>query len=115
MPDYLYTCDECGRTFGRLRAMKYRNRPLACPECEGMIRRDTDAERAELGMGIGVPSNWPQVSPQAGVHPNQVAEARRRFPHHRFNKSGDMIFRSAAHRRQCLKDIGMRDWNSYYD
>ncbi len=56
---------------------------------------------------------WPLHSNAAGVHPSQVEEATKKFPHHQYDKEGRMVFRSKGHRRQCLKDIGMHDPKGY--
>jgi hypothetical protein len=53
----------------------------------------------------------PMLSDAAGIHPSQIAEAKRRFPDHEFTPSGQMVFRSLSQRRRHLRDIGMVDWN----
>lgn len=59
-------------------------------------------------MGIG----QRQVDPETGGYANP--EMRRKFPKHKFDpRTGQMIFNSKMHRRQCLKDTGYRDHDSY--
>jgi len=33
MPTYVYCCNECHRTFDRMRPCEYRNDPAPCPHC----------------------------------------------------------------------------------
>ncbi|MFW6118852.1 MAG: hypothetical protein ACOC7S_00800 [Planctomycetota bacterium] len=119
---YCYECDACGAQAVRVRKVADRNRSFDCPECEGRMRRDRKTELRS--KRTPPPGNWPQTSAAAGIGRKQIdPEARsyndrnmqRRFPHHEFDpKTGDMVFHSAAHRRRCLHDVGMRDLNSYY-
>lgn len=117
MPIYTYQCDHCGRQDDDYRPMEKRNEPMRCPQldgatgpCPGLMRRHHASELQ------GTPqTDWtePVYSEAAGVHPDQVPEMRRRFPHHEFTKDGRMIFRSRAHQKRCLRDIGMIDKDSY--
>jgi len=118
MPEYGYKCDACEATAVLVRRVDQRNRTFLCPACpSGRMRRSVILDMLDAPPAVPAPAGcWPQESYAAGVQPQQVAEARRRFPRHEFNpKTGAMVFQSAAHRRKCLKDIGMRDLNSYYD
>lgn len=56
---------------------------------------------------------WPLLSSAAGVHPTQIPEMMRRFPQHEYAPDGRMIFRDRGHRKRCLKDIGMVDFQGY--
>jgi hypothetical protein len=55
----------------------------------------------------------PLLSDALGVHPSQIAEAKRRFPHHNFAPDGRMILGSHYERKRVLKDLGMHDRDSY--
>lgn len=53
-----------------------------------------------------------QLSEAAGIHPNQIPEAMRRFPHHEYTPDGRMVFHGQKHKDRCLKDIGMVEYDS---
>ena len=55
-----------------------------------------------------------QYSDALGVHPEQIAEAKAKFPDHRFHPDGRMIFSSASEKKRVMKDLGFHDLNSYY-
>tara|TARA_R110002020_G_scaffold60572_4_gene163959 strand:+ start:684 stop:1058 length:375 start_codon:yes stop_codon:yes gene_type:complete len=79
-------------------------------------RRDFAAEQ---GGFDGNCSNWPMKSDAAGVHPDQIGEARKeakRFgvPTNFDGKTGQAIFSSRAHRAQYLKAKGFHDRNGGY-
>jgi len=78
---------------------------VRCFQAEVMSR---DSDR---GQGIG---HWPIVSEAAGVHPSQIREARKAAPSAEFTKDGAAIFRSRAHRNQCLREFGMFDRDAGY-
>lgn len=110
MPVYCYKCPECGQIEEAVRTIEGRGDCPECPHCDGVA-----TERA-IGEEQGaVQTEWvePIYSDAAGVHPDQVPEARNRFKNHEYADDGRMIFRSHAHRRQCLKDIGMFDKDAY--
>jgi hypothetical protein len=54
-----------------------------------------------------------QLSDALGVHPDQIPEAQKKFPHHRFHPDGRMILGSAGERKRVLKDLGFHDLNCY--
>jgi hypothetical protein len=54
---------------------------------------------------------FPILSNAAGINPAQIPDALRKFPHHEYAPTGQMIFRSHAQRVRALKDIGMIDQN----
>lgn len=109
MPVYTYRCCKCDRIQDSVRPMEARDDAGECEECGAETARDM-AE--ELG---GVQTDWPEpiYSDAAGVHPDQVPEARGRFKNHEYTPDGRMIFRSKRHRDQCLRDIGMFDKDGY--
>jgi len=47
------------------------------------------------------------VSTAAGINPDQIPEMKRKYPHHKYDAKGNMIFKDRQHRLRCLKDIGM--------
>ncbi len=58
---------------------------------------------------------WPKKSVSAGIGAKQVGpdgrykdpEARARFPHHRFDKSGKAVYNSMKELRRHTKDVGL--------
>jgi len=56
---------------------------------------------------------WPIHSEVCGIDPSQIAEAKKKFPHHEYDSQGRMVFRSRKHMVRCLRDIGFTDRRSY--
>jgi putative FmdB family regulatory protein len=118
VPKYEYVCDKCGHREDQVRPISARDATEPCPACKrgrcigadpgGTLRRDVVASmRPHTDLEYAVPI----YSNAAGIHRDQIPEAKRRFPHHEFHPDGRMIFRSHQHRERCLKDIGMYDRN----
>lgn len=108
MPRYEYVCPVCGHREDQVRQMFERDHAEGCPVsgCQGHLERDVVAGmRAHADMGYQVPL----LSDAAGVHPDQIADAKRAFPHHEFAPDGRMIFRSHSQRERVLRDLGMHD------
>lgn len=56
---------------------------------------------------------WPMKSRAMGVHPSQIGENMRRYPHLEYdNRTGEAIFESHQHRKQCVKDLGFVDFDA---
>lgn len=108
MPVYAFKC-ECGCRDEVVRPSSSRNDPIDCHTCGKPMSRDIHAEHGT------VQTEWaePLYSEAAGIHPDQIAEARARFPHHEYASDGRMIFRSPQHQRRCLKDIGFIDRDAF--
>lgn len=89
------------------------DKPTACPECGGAVHVDCTCTGRAGVIRSKTHRGYYCTSLSAGCHPSQVAEMRRRFPHHEYviGKGGlaEMAFTSKSHRRQCLRDIGMFD------
>lgn len=74
-----------------------------CPHCKAQgTRKHTNDNRA-----YGSEFATPYLSRAMGVNPDQVAEAKREFPHHEFAPDGRMVFRSVAQYDRVRKDLGM--------
>lgn len=99
---YSHKCEKCGHAAEEFRpASEYDKLPL-CPTCQVPMPRDFIADH-------GAPRNAeaPEyLSDALGVHPDQIAEARKAFPHHEFAPDGRMIIRNAQHRNRVMKDLG---------
>ena len=79
--------------------------------------RCADGVKAERDIGAehrtGRPAHWgrwPKKSIAAGVHPSQIPEARKANPNFKFDpQTGEAIFDSPQHEKQCLREIGFVD------
>jgi len=110
MPIYVYRCLE-GHQTDEVRAIANRDRSTTCPTCGKKAGRDRVASmRPHTDTGYNVE----QLSDALGIHPDQIPEAKQKFPHHNYAPDGRMIIRSHQERKRVLKDLGFRDWNSYY-
>lgn len=100
------------RTFARIPEQEKRER-IVCED--GVVaERDFTAEHQDNPVRGFYGHLWPMESVAAGVNPQQVPEAEKKAPHHHYNpKNGNMIFHSKKHRRECLRDIGFTDLNSF--
>ena len=78
--------------------------------CRDGSRADRNIVAEQSGGNSCPGAAWRNfVSVASGIHPNQVAEARKRFPNHIYDNEGNMRFTSLHHRRCCMRDIGMHD------
>ena len=94
-------------------------------KCEGhtykddnglLWERDFATEHGEINANCG---NWPRKSDAAGVHPDQIGDARseaKRFgvPTNFDTQTGQAIFTSRSHRAQYLKAKGYHDKDGGY-
>ncbi len=109
MPVYTFYCEKCDVHQDEIRPVDRRNDPVCCQQCAGAMARDIGKEQG------AVQTDWtdPLYSDGAGVHPDQVADARARNKNHEYLDDGRMVFRSKSHRDQCLRDIGMHDKDGF--
>jgi len=82
---YSYRCPD-DHVFDRVRSIAHRNKPVRCPECGKVAKRDQHAELA------GTVHFIPDV------------------PEH-FNKSTDCVIRSRRHLREIQKQRGLSDYD----
>lgn len=109
MPIYEYVCLACYRRADLVRAIADRNSLEVCPSCHaGFLERDVVASM-KPHTDTGYQS--PILSDSLGIHPDQIGEATRRFPHHKFAPDGRMILESHQQRERVLKDLGFYDRN----
>ena len=101
MPFYAFKC-ECGKTDEVLRTMAHSGDPHTCPVCGKEMSRDIGAEHGESRQG----ESQGYLSDALGVHPNQIAEARKLFPHHEFHPDGRMVIHNRRHQDKVLKELG---------
>lgn len=114
---YLFICDkshrlqvECSHT----EINKYTDK-LPCPDCGLTMRRDWQAE----GPKASPPDLWRglQWSDSCGVCSSKIDEERRRHPKHIFRQTEEGTyqrgFTGPAHKRQCLKELGLVDKRTF--
>lgn len=107
MPLYCYQCEEC-RCITEEFVHLSEGAPMVvcCEKCGGDALRSLTAEH---NGALSRRQKYPFLCWTAGIHPDQIPEARRMFPDHEYTPDGDMVFRSMQHRKKCLRDIGMVD------
>lgn len=111
MPIYAYKCDR-GHRAERLRTVADRNKPVRCPDCPGYdlckgMTRDLQAEHGPNRHKVyGADFDREEVSQSLGIMPEQIPEAKARFPHHRFNEKGDMLFANSREYDRVRRDLG---------
>ena len=111
MPMYCYS-DKDGKRIERVFAMGKAPRIL---EVDGVtFKRDF---RGELTVK-SICGNWPMFSDAAGVHPEQIKDAREKSVRDGvptdFTPDGRAIFTSANHRKKYCRSIGLHDRNGGY-
>lgn len=115
MPVYTFACPVCHYREDHIRRVDERNNPALCPICAAnhdlvsvpFMERDAMSEQTGRPPEMGYSS--PMYSEALGVAPNQVDDARRRFPDHKFTPDGRMILESHKERNRVLKDLGFVD------
>lgn len=114
MPQYCFTSKSTGKTYTVLRTISNRDNPPAPSEVdesdEGPFSRDLTAEQTH---STDQEYDKPVFSNALGIHPNQIPEATRRFPHHEYAPDGRMILRSHAQRKRVMKELGFFDRDGY--
>lgn len=105
MPIYTYRC-QCGVAFDEPSSIGARDTPRACPKCGQLAGRDAVASmhpHTDTGYQVEM------LSDALGIHPDQIPESKRRFPHHDFAPDGRMRIRSHQEFKRVLKDLGYHD------
>ncbi len=117
MPRYVYKCPSCGEQATEFRPVARRNRRRpVCRNCLGTDKegntyaiamdRDIKTELSSLGPDFSKKYAKECVDDTMGVHPNQVAEHRRRHPNIRLNEEGSILIGSPAERLSVVKELG---------
>jgi putative FmdB family regulatory protein len=110
MPTYVFACPS-GHQHSHIRVIADRDLPSVCPVCKGEASRDVIASMPR--QTTEQEYDQPIYSDALGVHPSQIPDAQQKFPHHEFLGDGRMVIRSHTQRKRVLKELGMRDWDSY--
>ena len=74
---YCYKCPECGERGEVSRSINDDEDFPACPLCNTLMERDWQAENTSVSGDY----HDPIVSRSMAIHPDEVAEHRKRFPH----------------------------------
>ena len=120
MPIYCFLHKESGdrREYAwTISEMESRCSNMTYTDESGMVwLRDFATEQGEVESNC---ANWPMKSDAAGVHPDQIGEARKesqRFgvPTDFDKKTGQAIFNNRSHRAKYLKSKGYFDRNGGY-
>lgn len=104
MNTQIYKCSTCGRK---------QTTDFICRSCQTETMRLTD-ERMEpppVATFTKPGGNWPMISNALAISPDQIHDAKRRFPHHNFRPDGAMIINSLTEYNRVLKDLGYADKN----
>ncbi len=105
MPIYGQVCQECGYEFDDTREMRNSDIQPSCVQCGGSTNRDYSSAVSQCRPE--------QASDALGIHPMQIPEAVARFPHHRYDSQGRMLFSTNAEMQRALKDLGYVDKNRH--
>ena len=113
MPVYCYRCVDCDAITEEYRQVDDRD-DLALCECGQPAERDRMAEQVHTDSGY----RQPILSDAAGVHPSQVAEARREAVEHNipvdYTPDGRAIFTSHSQRQKALRKLGLVDRDGFH-
>lgn len=105
MPEYTYRCKKCDTVFQDMNTISKRG--ITDCECGGEAIRDTDAElahsRGERHKWITENERW---SRSMGVPVKQLAEFRKKYPHHVYNDKGYLLVKNIRHKRKQAKERG---------
>ncbi len=111
MPTYGYRCEKCDLVFRDLNTISNR----ATTDCEdencgGKANRDMDAE---LMLSRGSQSKWvtenERWSRSMGVPVKQLAEFRKKYPHHVYNDKGLLLVKGRKHKLKQGKERGFTE------
>lgn len=108
MPIYSYKCLQCNKTQDEYREVRDRNKKGKCNSC-GMNNK-----RAFINRIQTTDYSKEHLSDAMGVPPGQVEEHRRMFPDIPMTDDGRVIVKSHMERKKFLKQLGLRDKDSYY-
>jgi len=118
MPTYCYKSRETGEVRDVMLKLSEASNTITIEGEE--FERDLATELKTGSQGIlrtSAKSNslWPKKSVSAGISENQVGkdghykdpQARARFPHHKFDKKGNMVFNSMREYRKQTQEVGL--------
>jgi len=104
MPEYTYRCKKCDTVFQDLNTIS--NRAITDCECGGKANRDLDEELASVGKRSKWVTENERWSRSMGVPVKQLAEFRKRYPHHVYNDKGHLLVKGRNHKLKQGKERG---------
>lgn len=117
MPSYAYRDRDTGEPVWLAMSIAEKG---AAESADGVVVRDGRTLERDYALESAGPrssAQWPILSDAAGVDPRHVPEwteeMRRRGVSLDYAPDGRAIFRDPAHRRRCLKALGMFDRLGY--
>ncbi len=102
MPIYSCICDECVIKFEVVKPMIQSDKIAFCPRCNGKARRDYQTDLPNSGN-----KNYPKlfVSEALGIHPDEAAEHRKRYPNVEVLPEGQLGFHNVSDHKKHLEAI----------
>lgn len=121
MPTYCFTCTKNERHKWEEFLVSHAELPdednIICPKCKAKGLRDYRAEIINVPPPSCYSDDGYLWSDAAGVASCGIEKERKRFPHHVFRRTEEGTyqrgFKSAAHRRKCLKELGLVDKSAF--
>ena len=104
MPEYGYRCRDCNTVFRDLNTIA--NRSTTDCECGGTADRDLDAELAQSSSSPKWVTENERWSRSMGVPVKQLAEFRKKYPHHVYNDKGHLLVKGRKHKLKQAKERG---------
>ena len=114
MPFFGYKCEKCGLMFRDLMTISKRDNPVDCEDenCDGKANYDIDTD---LALSRGSQSKWvtenERWSRSMGVPVKQLAEFRKKYPHHVYNDKGLLLVKGRRHKLKQGKERGFEELN----
>lgn len=110
MPFYSYRCRKCDTMFRDLGTISKRH--TAVCECGGKADFDMDADLAHArGKGAKQVTENERWSRSMGVPVKQLAEFRKKYPHHVYNDKGHLLIKGRKHKLKTAKERGFVELN----
>jgi len=106
MPEYVYSCKDCGKTFSSMSSIAARNEPVEC-DCGSMAERDVEAELSPKQHGTKWITENERWSISMGVPPSQVDEFRKKYPNSTYDDRGRLLIKN---RKDKLRQAKERDF-----
>lgn len=111
MPEYSYRCRKCDAVFRDMNTVSKRH--TSDCECGGKAKRDIEAELAHSRGGV---SKWvtekERWSRSMGVPVKQLAEFRKKYPHHVYNDKGHLLIKDRKHKLKTAEERGFVELNT---
>ena len=105
IPEYSYKCRKCNAVFRDLNTISKRH-TTDC-ECGGKAVQDMDADLAYArGRSRDIPNEKERWSRSMGVPVKQLAEFRKKYPHHVYDDKGRLLIKGRKHKLKTAKERG---------